>query len=268
MRRGCIDSLPFLKATDFWGPNIGNCFKSGLPATTPKPITYRLTHGGLKYVYLLCLNQFSPNTLTTLLRLMSPKQSQRLQKKITDVKRTLAAEKRQFGGYDDSRGLRYLPTRYYLQLDDYKGGLTYTRWFAKAFPDDIGFPDFLFEWAVLLFKMGKLEQASLKVWQTYCANTYVLDKFFGNPIQPLAKYEWSNLAQAGFTDYFTYSSQQADMLDFSQWLVELLSSEAFSSRQARYVPIHQQLAGELDEESRGCLLQAAEELERTNSFSP
>ena len=108
---------------------------------------------------------------------MTPKQSQRLIKKIADIKRALAAEKRTFGGYDDSRGLRYLPTRYYLQLADYKGGLTYTRWFAKTFPDDIGFPDFLFEWAVLLFKSGKLEQAKVKIWQTFCANTYVLDKW-------------------------------------------------------------------------------------------
>ena len=72
---------------------------------------------------------------------MTPKQSQRLIKKIADLKRALAAEKRKFGGYDDSRGLRYLPTRYYLQLADYKAGLAYTRWFAKAFPDDIGLPD-------------------------------------------------------------------------------------------------------------------------------
>ena len=73
---------------------------------------------------------------------MTPKQSQRLIKKIADIKRALAAQKRTFSGYDDSRGLRYLPTRYYLQLADYKGRLTYTRWFAKTFPDDIGFADF------------------------------------------------------------------------------------------------------------------------------
>ncbi|UFH57660.1 hypothetical protein [Spirosoma sp. KNUC1025] len=53
---------------------------------------------------------------------MTPKQIQRLEKKIAAIKRALAAEKRKFGGYDDSRGLRYLPTRYYLQLGDIKGG--------------------------------------------------------------------------------------------------------------------------------------------------
>ncbi len=141
---------------------------------------------------------------------MTDKQIQRLVKKIADIKKVLAAEKRKYGGYDDSRGLRYLPTRYYLQLGDYKGGLAYTRWFAKSFPDDIGFPDFLFEWSVILYKTAladprKLAEAKAKVWQTYCANTYILDKFLDHPLQPLLKYERSNWAQLGFIDSFSYS---------------------------------------------------------------
>lgn len=104
---------------------------------------------------------------------MIPKQALRLERKIADIKRTLAAEKRKYGGYNDSRGLRYLPTRYYHQLGDYKGGLANTRWFARAFPDDVGFPDFLFEWTVILFKADKFLEAQGKAWQTFCANTYV-----------------------------------------------------------------------------------------------
>lgn len=191
---------------------------------------------------------------------MTPKQAQRLIKKIADTKRALAAEKRKFGGYDDSRGLRYLPTRYYLQLADYKGGLAYTRWFAKTFPNDIGFPDFLFEWAVLLFKEGKFSEAKAKIWQTFCANTYVLDKFFGHPIQPLPKYEWSNMAQADFMAYFTYSHQQPELFDFSQWLGEFMASELFATRKARYLTIHQQLLVEDDQEIRAYLRQEADQL--------
>jgi hypothetical protein len=76
---------------------------------------------------------------------MTPYQKQRLELKIKKIRNILAAEKRKFVGYDDSRGLRYLPTSIYIKLQDYKGGLVYTRWFAKNFPDDAGFPDFLFE---------------------------------------------------------------------------------------------------------------------------
>ncbi|RZJ94686.1 MAG: hypothetical protein EOO60_02500, partial [Hymenobacter sp.] len=69
---------------------------------------------------------------------MTPKQTIRLRQQIAAIRRTLAAEKKKFGAYDDSRGRRYLPTRYYVQLADFDGGLTYTRWFAKNFPDDAG----------------------------------------------------------------------------------------------------------------------------------
>ncbi|GAB4028926.1 hypothetical protein [Spirosoma koreense] len=197
---------------------------------------------------------------------MTPKQTQQLIKKITDIKRALAAEKRKFGGYDDSRGLRYLPTRYYIQLEDYKAGLTYTRWFAKTFPDDIGFPDFLFEWAVLLFKTGKLTEAKAKLWQTFCANTYVLDKFFGHPIQPLPKYEWSTMAQPGFTEHFSYSHQQADLLDMSLWLAEFMASDTFSALKERYLILHRQLLLEEDGEIRGYLLKEVYELESQINF--
>ena len=192
---------------------------------------------------------------------MTPKQIQRLEKKIADIKRALAAEKRKFGGYDDSRGLRYLPTRYFLQLGDYKGGLAYTRWFAKTFPDDIGFPDFLFEWTVLLFKADKLDQARAKAWQTFCSNTYILDKFMGLSIQQIPKYEWSNLAQVGFTDPFPYTHQQADLQDFSQWLVELVSTDLFKTRKDRYMAIQQRLATEDDQETRRYLLKESHQLE-------
>ena len=193
---------------------------------------------------------------------MTPKQAQRLVQKIADIKRILAAEKRKFGGYDDSRGLRYVPTRYYLQLGDYKGGLAYTRWFAKAFPSDVGFPDFLFEWTILLVKGGKLAEAQVKAWQTFCSNTYVLDQYFGQPITPIAKYEGSAYAQAGFADYFTYSSDQAELTDFSEWLAGFMASDLFISNKARYLAIYQRLATEDDREIRGYLLQEADLLQQ------
>ena len=53
---------------------------------------------------------------------MAPKQIEKIQNKIAKIKRALAADKRQWGCYDDSRGLRYLPPALYLKLQDYRGG--------------------------------------------------------------------------------------------------------------------------------------------------
>jgi hypothetical protein len=161
---------------------------------------------------------------------MTPKQIERLKKKIADIRRALAAEKRKFGAYDDSRGLRYLPTRYYLQLEDYKGGLTYLRWFDKNFPGDGGFPDFLFERTILLFKAGKAKEAEKMAFKAFCANTYLFDRFFGRPITPVDKWEGSNWEAPSFTDYFGYSSGQPNLADFSQWLGELIVTEGFRNR--------------------------------------
>jgi hypothetical protein len=135
---------------------------------------------------------------------MTPAKIEKLQKKIADIKRRLASEKRKFGAYDDSRGLRYLPPKYFIRLVDYGGGLKYTKWFAKQFQDDIGFPDFLFEWTIILFKNGLIKEAEKKAFETFCSNTYLLDKFFSKPIIPIDKWEGSNLEAPSFTEFFRH----------------------------------------------------------------
>jgi hypothetical protein len=189
------------------------------------------------------------------------KQIERLKKKISDIRGALAVEKRRFGAYDDSRGLRYLPTRYFVKLGDYKGGLTYLRWFDKNFPDDIGFPDFLFERTILLFKAGKTKEAEKKAFEAFCANTYLFDKFFGRPITPIDKWEGSNLEAPSFTDYFEYSSGQPELADFSEWLSKLIGTEDFRNRSDQYIDIYKRLKTVSDREARHYLLMQARQLE-------
>jgi len=194
---------------------------------------------------------------------VTPKQVERLRKKISSIKRTLAAEKRKFGGYDDSRGLRYLPTKYYIQLQDYKGGLTYLRWFNKNFPDDGGFPIFLFEWTIILIKCGKTREAAKKAFETFCANTYLFDKFLGRPITPIDKWEGSNLEVPGFTEYLEYSSIQVEFSEFSEWLDNLIATEHFKSHSEKYIEIQRRLKTESDREERRYLNMQAQQLEET-----
>ena len=194
---------------------------------------------------------------------MTPKQIERLQKKIADIKRTLAGEKRKFGCYDDSRGLRYLPTKYFIQLSDYSGGLTYTKWFAKNFPDDSGYPDFLFEWTIILFKNGMTDEAEKKAFQTFCSNTYFFDKYLGRQTIPINKWEGSNLENLTFTKYLDYSAQQNELTDFNKWLDTVLSTQDFITRSNNYIDIQQRLKTENDEEARHYLLEAASRLKRS-----
>ncbi len=196
-------------------------------------------------------------TNAELVKDLSPKQEVRLRAKIARIRKTLAAEKGKFGGYDDSRGLRYLPPELYIKLRDYKGGLTYLRWFQKNFPDDMGFPDFLFEWTLILFKNNKEKEAQRKALETWFSNTYLFDKFFGRLVQPIDKYESSNLSTAAFTDFLSYSAGQPGLKDFTFWLGQLERSEEFLNRTNRFLALRKQLKTE-DDRIKRMALQAEE----------
>ncbi len=159
---------------------------------------------------------------------MTPKQAERIQAKITQVKKELAADKRCWGGfYDDSRGLRYLPPTLYIKLGDYSGANRYFNWFDKNFPDDMGYPIFLFEWTLTLFKTQKMALAEHKAQETLRANTYLLDAFLQIPTHDRNIREWSNWASKELAANLPYSKTDNVLADFAKWLEAFMDSEKF-----------------------------------------
>ncbi len=156
-----------------------------------------------------------------------------------------------------------MPTRYFIQLADYSGGLTYLKWFDKNFPDDSGFPEFLFEWTIILFKTGKTREAEKKAFQTFCSNPYWFDKFFSRPIKPVDMWHSSNLTTSDYTEALDYSSKQADLADFSDWLDKFISTENFVNRGNKYIDIYRRLKTETDKEMRHYLVRQAFQLEQS-----
>jgi len=193
---------------------------------------------------------------------VTPKQTERAKKKIADIKRTLATEKRKFGCYDDSRGLRYLPTKYFIQVGDFSGGLTYLKWFDKNFPDDAGFPEFLFEQAIIFFKCDKTKEAEQKTFQTFCSNPYWFDKFFDRPITLLDIWHSSNTTRPEYTEALEYSSNGPNLVEFTAWLDKLISTEEFINRSNKYVDIYKRLKTETDKEMRHYLVRQAFQLKQ------
>lgn len=193
---------------------------------------------------------------------MTDKQADKLRLKIKKIKAELTADKKHWGGfYDDSRGLRYMPPQYYIKLRDWADGVKYLKWFHKNFPDDSGIPDFLFEWTIILFKSGDLKQAEQKAFRAFCANTYIIDKFFGRPIVPLDKYENSNIDIPEFADYLTYLSDQPNLADFADWLDKFTKTEKFVATSQKFINIYRRLKTENDSETRHYLIRQARQLE-------
>lgn len=191
---------------------------------------------------------------------MTPKQEDRIRQKINSIRQTLAAERRKFGSYDNSRGLRYLPPNLFLKLGDYKGGLTYLRWFEKNFPDDGGFPPFLLEWTIILFKNGKLPEAEQKALKTYKANAYLFDAFFGHPIQRQPFQHWSNWEEPVMAEGLPYPSSQPGLTDFSEWLKSFTTSERFVQFKEQVLELKARLEVEEHPEKRRELIRALRDL--------
>jgi hypothetical protein len=186
---------------------------------------------------------------------MTTKQEQKIRDKITKIKKALAADKRFWGGeYHDGYGYRYLPPELYLKLKDYKGASTYFRWFDKNFTDDIGFPIFLFEWTLTLFKTGKIKEAEKKALQTFISNTYIFDKFLGNELLLFDRKESSNWERAELADSLPYRKDQDDLEDFVKWLTEFLKTERFYKIANEFIKIEKQLINEPIGKSRSQLV--------------
>ncbi len=95
-----------------------------------------------------------------------------------------------------------MPPKYYLEIGDYAGGLAYLKWFDKNFPDDSGFPFFLFEWTIILFKNGQIKAAEKKALETFISNIYLLDKFFAKEFMELDIEEHSNWEGIDLSGYY------------------------------------------------------------------
>ena len=185
---------------------------------------------------------------------MTPKQEERIRDKISKIKNALAADKRQWGGfYHDGPGLRYLLPELYLKLKDYKRALNYFRWFDKNFSDDCGYPIFLFEWTMTLFKTGKIKEAEKKALQTFISNTYLFDKFFGKEILNYDNYKASDWEKESISNNLTYLKEQEVIRDFVDWLNQFLKSDKFYKIANEFINIEKQLKIEPTGKKRSAL---------------
>ncbi|MDZ4756986.1 MAG: hypothetical protein SGJ10_02450 [Bacteroidota bacterium] len=176
---------------------------------------------------------------------MTDKQIDRVKLKINKYKKLLALDKKHWGGfYHDGQGIRYLIPQLYIQIKDYKGGQKYFNWFDKNFPNDSCYPIFLFEYAFVLYKCGKISEAEKKIHSTFFSNTYLLDKFLEKEFLELGKDESSSWELQSVTAHFHYNKNDEEFIDFANWTTQQLQTRKFLDKANRFVEIEQQLKTE------------------------
>ena len=193
---------------------------------------------------------------------MTEKQKQKIQKRIKAYRAILANEKKRFGGYMDSNGIRYVIPELYLQIQDYKGAMTYFRWFSKAFPDDIGFPAFNLFWAATLYENNKITESLEKVYETAFSNTYLLDLIAGYNPDPIDKSELSGSENLDYAKDIYTACIDLITIEFKTYLSGLVENKTFKENIARFIAMQKLIKDEPVGQMRTHLLNESNKFER------
>jgi hypothetical protein len=126
--------------------------------------------------------------------------------------------------------------------------------FNRTFSDDSGYPIFLFEWALILFKTGRLKETEKKIFIIFDANHYLLDKFLGRDLIPLGTKEFSNLDELEYADFQEYSHADPEFADFAEWLEHFVNSHRFIDFRNEVIRIGEKLAENPTGQERSRLL--------------
>jgi hypothetical protein len=191
--------------------------------------------------------------------MLTEKQIEKIKNTIKVYKSRLAGEKKRFGGYFDNGGVRYKIPELYIQLGDYKGALTYFRWFEKEFPDDVGFPFFDLLWSFAHFKNKREKDAIRLAYKTAFSNIYMIDLLCKNTI--------TNNGGSGAGD-FDYAKQLIEWCeklltrDFKEWICRLNETEEFKANMNKFISIQKLIDDKSLSESRSGLIDESDKLER------
>jgi hypothetical protein len=194
---------------------------------------------------------------------MTEKQIEKIKIKIKQIRAALTAEKRLYGGFHDGNGRRYYISDLYLQIADYKGAITYKKWFDKNFPDDIGDAMISMNWSIAYHGLGKTKEAEVYTIHTSFQNIYLHGFLLDRSVERIDIYE------PGY-DLLEYTKSQIKEFrkvvtkSYLDWLSGFVETDVYKIPINRFIAISKLLKDESDPKSRIKLYDAIRDLEKAN----
>lgn len=190
-----------------------------------------------------------------------PKRTETIKRHITEYENFLKAEKRKFGCYDDSRGIRYFIGPYYMLAGDIDGALRHYKWFTRVFPDDYGEPGQYLCWTLALYKSGDLKKAYIKFLHTLFMNPYVIARVIRIDYQLPYKPN-SNIPTKEWADYIPLEIYNLWDEEAAAWLKESFNLEKTQDLLQKYNKIGKRLETEPVGPERSRLVREHSAMER------
>jgi hypothetical protein len=193
---------------------------------------------------------------------MNEKEIETIKEIIKVYRARLAGEKRRFGGYFDNGGIRYVIPELYLKLKDYKGALSYYRWFNREFPGDSGFAAFNLLCALTLFQNKKIKEAIRMAYKTGFSNIYLIDLLCKKSPVDIDRLEHAQIEDLEYAKKIVEGYEKLVTKEFRDWICLLNENEEFKSHMKKYVSIQKLLSDEPQGQLRSYLIDEASALER------
>jgi hypothetical protein len=192
---------------------------------------------------------------------MTDKQIERIRLSITKHRAALTAEKRKFGGFDDSGGRRYYISDLYMRIADYKGTITYKKWFDKNFPDDIGGPLLSLNWAIAYFELGKGTDAKIYTIDTAFQNSYLHGLLLDKKVNRIDMYE-HGYDMLEFANSMIEDCKKVSTKRYLDWLTSFIETDEYIEPINKYISLNKLLKDENNQDKRGVLIGEIKTLEK------
>lgn len=180
---------------------------------------------------------------------MTEKQIDRIKLRIKKQRAALVAEKRLYGGFHDGGGRRYYIADLYLQIVDYKGAITYKKWFDKNFPDDIGDAMMSLNWSIAYHGLDKIKEAEIYAVDTAFQNIYIHGLLLDKAVDKIDMFEPEN----DILDYTETNLKDFKKLvtkSYRDWLSSFMNTDEYKEPITRFISLNKLLKDEKDHDKR------------------
>lgn len=196
---------------------------------------------------------------------MTEKQIEKIRLSIKKNRAALTAEKRRFGGFDDSAGRRYYISDLYMRISDYKGAITYKKWFDKNFPDDIGSPFLSLCWSIAYYEIGKMKESIIYTIDTAFQNIYLHNLLFDREVNRIDMYE-HGYDMLEFAKSMIKDCKKMATQNYLDWLIEFMVTEEYKEPINKFIALNKLLKDEANTDKRSELLDHISDLENKNKY--
>jgi hypothetical protein len=194
---------------------------------------------------------------------MTDKQIDKIRLSIKKHRAALTAEKRLYGGFDDSAGRRYYISDLYMQIADYKGAITYKKWFDKNFPDDIGGPLLSLNWSIAYHGIGLIEETKIFTIDTAFQNIYLHGLLLDREVTRIDMYE-HGYDMLEFANSMIKDCKKVSTKPYLDWLAKFIDTDEYKEPINKFIALNKLLKDENNPDSRVDLLDHIRVLENMN----